>query len=219
MKHSFWGQEFSSFEIQKSLTQSKFKVKECKSINETINLTANYISRGAVVGWFQGRSEWGPRALGNRSILANPAISSMKDTLNKKKKRETFRPFAPSVLKEDVSTIFEQDVDSPFMMHVVKFKEKFRQAFPSVTHVDGTGRIQTVDKENNLIYYKLLVELKKLIGYGIVLNTSFNENEPIVETPEQAISCFNRTDMDILVVGNFVLTKNSKDYSEFDMPN
>ena len=133
----------------------------------------------------------------------------MKEIINKKiKKRESFRPFAPSVLREDVAKLFEQNIDSPFMMHVVKFKEEFRNTFPAVTHVDGTGRLQTVDKENNALYYQLIKAVKKRKGFGIILNTSFNENEPGVETPEQAIACFSRTDMDVLIIGNFIITKN-----------
>jgi len=181
---------------------------KCKDVGETVKITADHISDGAVVGWYQGRSEWGPRALGNRSILANPAIPTMKDTINVKiKKRESFRPFAPSVLREEVGRFFEQDIESPFMMHVVKFKPEFQKIFPAVTHVDGTGRMQSVDPENNALYYQLISAVKERTGYGIVLNTSFNENEPVVDTPEQAIACFDRTDMDVLVLGNFVLVK------------
>ena len=208
MKHAFWGNEYSAQQIRKAIDPANFSVNECRTQSQTVEIVADYIASGSVVGWFQGRSEWGPRALGNRSILANPAIPSMKDTINKKiKKRESFRPFAPSVLREDVAKLFEQNIDSPFMMHVVKFKEEFRNTFPAVTHVDGTGRLQTVDRDNNALYYKLISAIKKRTGFGVVLNTSFNENEPVVETPEQAIACFNRTDMDVLVIGNFVVTK------------
>jgi carbamoyltransferase len=132
----------------------------------------------------------------------------MKDTINRKiKKRESFRPFAPSVLREEVSRFFEQNIESPFMMHVVKFKPEWREVFPAVTHVDGTGRLQSVDQESNALYYDLISAVKKRTGYGIVLNTSFNENEPVVDTPEQAIACFERTDMDVLVLGRHVLVK------------
>ena len=129
--------------------------------------------------------------------------------INKKiKKRESFRPFAPSVLREEVARFFEQDIESPFMMHVVKFKKEFLGKFPAVTHVDGTGRLQTVEEQNNQLYYKLIKEFKRITGYGILLNTSFNENEPIVDTPTQALDCFKRTDMDALVLGNYLITKN-----------
>ena len=132
----------------------------------------------------------------------------MKDIINKKiKKRESFRPFAPSILEEDKDLFFEQSLKSPFMMHVVKFKQKWRKKFPAVTHVDGTGRLQTVDQNSNLIFYNLIKKIKEITGFGIVLNTSFNENEPIVENPEQAINCFNRTDMDGLFLENFCILK------------
>ena len=166
-----------------------------------------------MVGWYQGRSEWGPRALGNRSILANPAIATMKETINSKiKRRESFRPFAPSVLMEDVSTYFEQNVKSPFMMHVVKIREEWRERLPAITHVDGTGRLQSVDSESNPLYYKLIKAFKSKTGIGLVLNTSFNENEPVVDTPEQALNCFIRTDMDALCLGRYILLKDANHY-------
>lgn len=208
MKHSFWGPQYPESHIRKAAETSGYPLHECCGEDEVIKIAAEHISDGAVVGWYQGRSEWGPRALGNRSILANPAIPGMTDTINRKiKKRESFRPFAPSVLREEVGRFFEQDIESPFMMHVVKFKPEWREMFPAVTHVDGTGRLQSVDAENNPLYYRLIRALKERTGYGIVLNTSFNENEPVVDTPEQAIACFDRTDMDILVLGKYVLFK------------
>jgi carbamoyltransferase len=171
-------------------------------------VAAGLIADGLVTGWYQGRSEWGPRALGNRSILANPAIPTMKDTINAKiKRRESFRPFAPSVLKEEVSTYFEQTVDSPFMMHVVKIRPEWRERLPAVTHVDGTGRLQSVDQDSNPLYHALIQAFQRRTGIGLVLNTSFNENEPIVDTPEQALHCFKRTDMDALCLGRYVLLK------------
>lgn len=208
MKHSFWGPEYPESHIRQAAEASGYRIRESQTEDEVVKIAADHIADGAVVGWYQGRSEWGPRALGNRSILANPAIKDMKETINKKiKKRESFRPFAPSVLSEEVGRFFEQNIESPFMMHVVKFKPEWRKVFPAVTHVDGTGRLQSVDAENNPLYYKLIKALKARTGYGIVLNTSFNENEPVVDTPEQAIACFERTDMDVLVLGNFVLLK------------
>ena len=132
----------------------------------------------------------------------------MKDTINAKiKRRESFRPFAPSVLQEDVATYFEQDVYSPFMMHVVKLKPEWRERMPAITHVDGTGRLQSVDRQSNALYHQLITAVKRRTGIGVVLNTSFNENEPVVDTPEQALACFVRTDMDALCLGNFVLVK------------
>ena len=210
MTHSFWGPEYSESRILRVAESSGYSMKVFKSKEETIEWTADQISAGAVLGWYQGRSEWGPRALGNRSILANPGIANMKDIINKKiKKRESFRPFAPSVLKEEVSRFFEQDINSPFMMHVVKFRSEWRDKFPAVTHVDGTGRLQSVDEKTNPLYYALIKALAARTGYGIVLNTSFNENEPVVDTPEQAVSCFKRTDMDVLVMGNVAIRKES----------
>mgnify|MGYP000603666836 FL=1 len=208
MKHSYWGPEYPDWRLREAIAASGQHYYSCKEIGEAVEVAADHIADGAVVGWYQGRSEWGPRALGNRSILANPAIQNMKDTINRKiKKRESFRPFAPSVLREDVGQYFEQDIESPFMMHVVKFKPEWRDVFPAVVHVDGTGRLQTVEHENNPLYYKLIKSIKRRTGHGIVLNTSFNENEPVVDTPEQAISCFQRTDMDVLVLGRHVLVK------------
>jgi len=208
MTHGFWGPEYPDWRIREAIDASGYGAYECHDIKETVSITAAHIADGAVVGWYQGRSEWGPRALGNRSILGNPAIPTMKDTINAKiKKRESFRPFAPSVLREEIPRFFEQDIESPFMMHVVKFKPEWRGVFPAVTHVDGTGRLQSVAADSNPLYHSLISALKVHTGYGIVLNTSFNENEPVVDTPEQAISCFDRTDMDVLVLGNFVMVK------------
>ncbi len=208
MKHTFWGPGYPDERLRSVAEAADYPLKVCADETELINTAADMIADGLVVGWFQGRSEWGPRALGNRSILANPAIPTMKDTINAKiKRRESFRPFAPSVLKECVSTCFEQTVDSPFMMHVVKIKPEWRERVPAVTHVDGTGRLQTVDKENNRLYHTLIDAFRQRTGVGMVLNTSFNENEPIVDTPEQAYDCFDRTDMDALCLGRYILTK------------
>ena len=198
MKHAFWGPEYSDERIRKVAESSGHLVKACHDENELVETASAMIADGLVMGWYQGRSEWGPRALGNRSILANPSILTMKDTINAKiKRRESFRPFAPSVLKEDIPTYFEQTVDSPFMMHVVKIRREWRNA-AAVTHVDGTGRLQSVDVESNPLYHRLISAFKKRTGIGMVLNTSFNENEPVVDTPEQAYDCFRRTDMDAL---------------------
>ena len=136
----------------------------------------------------------------------------MKKIINLKiKKRESFRPFAPSVLQEDVNKYFTQNILSPFMMHVVKFKDQWKNSFPAVTHVDSSARLQTVSEESNSLFYKLISEFKRLSNHGILLNTSFNENEPIVENPKNAIDCFKRTDLDILVIGNFIISK-KKDF-------
>ena len=210
MSHAFWGPAYDETRLRKVAVDAGagIRVEELASVDATVERVAALIAEGHVTGWYQGRSEWGPRALGNRSILANPAIPTMKDTINAKiKRRESFRPFAPSVLQEDVGTYFEQDVYSPFMMHVVKLKPEWRERLPAITHVDGTGRLQSVDRQFNALYHQLITAVKRRTGIGIVLNTSFNENEPVVDTPEQAFACFLRTDMDALCLGNFVLVK------------
>ena len=210
MKHSFWGPSYDEDEILNEINKKNLKYKKFDNTNELTKHAAKVISESNVVGWYQGRSEWGSRALGNRSILANPAHKNMKDIINSKiKKRESFRPFAPSVLDDDVTKFFECDIRSEFMNHIVKFKKEWCDVFPSVCHVDDTARLQTVNKDNNPLFYQLISELKKITGYGIILNTSFNENEPIVDTPEQAINCFLRTDMDILFLEKFMICKDS----------
>ena len=208
MQHAFWGPEYSDDHMRRVAKDSGLLYKECVDNADLVATASKLIADGMVTGWYQGRSEWGPRALGNRSILANPAAKDMKETINTKiKRRESFRPFAPSVLKEDVATYFEQDVYSPFMMHVVKIRNEWRSRLPAVTHVDGTGRLQSVDKESNPLYHSLISSFKERTGIGMLLNTSFNENEPVVDTPEQAFDCFSRTDMDVLCLGKFVLKK------------
>jgi carbamoyltransferase len=166
------------------------------------------ISQGKVVGWFQGRMEWGPRALGNRSILGDPRRADMKEILNAKiKRRESFRPFAPSILRERVGDWFEQDDDVPFMMQVFQVREDKRRLVPATTHVDGSGRLHTVRQEANPLYHRLISEFELLTGVPMVLNTSFNENEPVVCRPEEALDCFLRTKMDVLVLGKFYLER------------
>ena len=208
MQHAFWGPEYSDDHMRRVAKDSGLLYKECVDNADLVATASKLIADGMVTGWYQGRSEWGPRALGNRSILANPAAKDMKETINTKiKRRESFRPFAPSVLKEDVATYFEQDVYSPFMMHVVKIRNEWRSRLPAVTHVDGTGRLQSVDKESNPLYHSLISSFKERTGIGMLLNTSFNENEPVVDTPEQAFDCFQRTDMDVLCLGRYILKK------------
>ena len=164
--------------------------------------------RGGVVGWFQGRSEFGPRALGHRSIIVDPRRADAKNLLNNKiKRRESFRPFAPSILREHVSEWFENDDEVPFMMKVYQIKENKRAEIPAVTHIDGSGRLQTVYKETNEKYHDLINEFYKLTNIPILLNTSFNENEPIVSKPEEALDCFLRTKMDTLVMGNYIIKR------------
>ena len=164
--------------------------------------TACHIAAGRVVGWFQGRMEWGARALGNRSIVADPRRADMRDIINTKiKLRETFRPFAPSILDEARDEYFEGAVRDPFMIQVYQVRADKRAMLPAVTHVDGSGRLQTVTRETNPRYWALIRAFADRTGVPVLLNTSFNENEPIVEHPRQALDCFLRTDMDVLVMG------------------
>jgi carbamoyltransferase len=208
MKHAFWGPEYSKDEIENVIKAGKYSAKSFESDEDLVIEVAQLIKAGLVVGWYQGRSEWGPRALGHRSILADPSNQNMKEIINSKiKRRESFRPFAPSVLREDVGQFFEQDITSPFMMHVVKIRPEWRDRLPAVTHVDGTGRLQTVDKESNPLYYKLIAEFKSQTGIGMLLNTSFNENEPVVDSPQQAYDCFARTEMDAICLGRYIVLK------------
>ncbi len=175
---------------------------------ELVGRTAQAIADGKVIGWFQGRMEWGPRALGNRSILADPRRADMKDILNAKiKRRESFRPFAPSILREAVSEWFEQDDDVPFMMQVFQVRPAKRAFIPAVTHIDGSGRLHTVDLATNPLYYRLIDKFRESTGVPMLLNTSFNENEPVVCYPEEALDCFLRTNMDVLVLGNFFIER------------
>ncbi|MEY3051103.1 MAG: hypothetical protein RLY31_888 [Bacteroidota bacterium] len=169
---------------------------------------ADRLANGNVVGWFQGRAEFGPRALGNRSIIADPRRHDAKDLLNSKiKRRESFRPFAPSILKDHTSEYFEQVDDVPYMEKVFRIREEKRASIPAVTHVDGTGRLQTVDRHDSPRYYQLISAFHGKTGVPMLLNTSFNENEPIVNSPEHALECFLRTNMDMLVLENFVISR------------
>lgn len=207
--------------IYSAYTGSHFSNAEIKEILIAKNIKFNFIEdavlydqvsdcmiNGGVVGWMSGRAEFGPRALGGRSILADPRRQDAKELLNSKiKRRESFRPFAPSILKEYVSEFFELDEPVPFMEKVFQIKKEKQQLIPAVTHVDGTGRLQTVDKEIAPRYYELIDTFRKKTGIPILLNTSFNENEPIVNTPEEALNCFLRTNMDMLVLENYIITK------------
>ena len=173
-----------------------------------VRRTAEALVDGKIVGWFQGRMEWGPRTLGNRSILADPRRADMRDILNAKiKRRESFRPFAPSILRDAVGEWFEQDDDVPFMAQVFQVRPAKRAFMPAVTHVDGSGRLHTVDLATNPRFYRLVEQFRELTGIPILLNTSFNENEPVVCYPEEALDCFLRTNMDVLVLGNFYLER------------
>jgi carbamoyltransferase len=215
MNHAYWGPEYDNDEIGLLLDASATKLAEqgCQRdffADEEVlcSLTANAISEGRVIGWFHGRMEWGPRALGNRSILGDPRRADMKDILTLKiKRRESFRPFAPSILREAVPEWFETDDDVPFMMQVYQIREKKRSLIPAVTHADGSGRLQTVDKSTNPRYYQLIESFCALTDVPVLLNTSFNENEPVVCTPAEALECFLRTRMDVLVLGNWFVSR------------
>ena len=207
MKSAYWGPEYSDEELRATI-QTYGLPQERLPDAQLMDSTAHAIADGKVVGWFQGRLEWGPRALGNRSILVDPRRAEMKDLLNERiKRREPFRPFAPSILLEHVGDYFEKSYPDPFMMKVYPVKPEKRSVIPAVTHVDGTGRLQTVDRETNPRYWGLIKRFGEISGVPVLLNTSFNENEPIVCTPKEAVECFLRTRMDVLVLGNYYLTK------------
>lgn len=208
MSNAFLGPEYSHETMKRVLKDRGIDYRKLNR-DELLNETAKEIERGRVVGWFQGRSEWVPRALGNRSILAHPGMPDMKDVLNARiKHREAFRPFAPSVLAERQSVVFEHDYPSPFMLHVYKIRDPWRERLCAVNHIDDTGRLQSVSREDNPLYYDLIRTFDERTGIPVILNTSFNENEPIVEHPAEAADCFIRTKMDVLVLGPFFCRKN-----------
>src|SRR5262249_49089833 len=188
---------------QQRIAAAGCSLEEISQETELCRRTAASVAGGKVVGWFQGRMEWGPRALGNRSIVCDPRRADMKAILNAKiKRRESFRPFAPSILAEYVPEWFEEEDAVPFMMKVFQIREEKRAAIPAVTHVDGSGRLQTVTRDANPRYYRLIEAYRDLTSVPMVLNTSFNENEPVVCKPQEALDCFLRTDMDVLVMDN-----------------
>ena len=212
MDHACWGPEFSRKEIRYAVDSNGLAQKGCVIAElgeqELMHRAASIIAHGKVLGWFQGRAEWGPRALGNRSIVADPRRPEMKEILNKRiKHREIFRPFAPSILAEATSEYFEKSHPSPFMTLAYSVRPEKRDKIPAPTHVDGTGRLQTVTREANPRYHALISAFRDLTGVPVVLNTSFNDNEPIVCRPEEAIDCFQRTQMDALVLGDLLITR------------
>lgn len=214
MDHAYYGPAFTNDEIRLLLEQRRtdLETESCSvqfmEEDELVEATAQGISEGQVIGWFQGRMEWGPRALGNRSILGDPRRADMKDILNLKiKRRESFRPFAPSILREAVPQWFETEDDVPFMMQVYQIREEKRALIPAVTHADGSGRLQTVHESTNPRYHRLIQAFQRRTDIPLVLNTSFNENEPVVCKPEEALNCFLRTKMDILVLGNWFIKR------------
>jgi len=206
LAHAFYGQQYSEAEIERALSAAGLRYQRIPEA-QLIRRVAQDLADGQIVGWFQGRFEMGPRALGNRSILADPRRPEMRDVLNTKvKKREPFRPFAPAVLLERASEFFEIDQPDPFMTLAPRVRAAKRTAIPAAVHVDGTGRIQTVERSANARYYALIEEFGRLTGVPVLLNTSFNRKEPIVASPEDAIDCYLKSEMDVLVLGDFYTT-------------
>jgi carbamoyltransferase len=208
MEHAYWGPEYSESAMQRAVASTGL---ECRRVDDVERQTARLLAQGHVIAWYQGRMEWGPRALGNRSILADPRRAEMRDTINAKVKfREPYRPFAPSVLEEDVEDYFHFSGASPYMTFVCRVRDNKKDVIPAVTHVDGTARIQTVSRAHNPRYWSLLNEFKALTGVPIVLNTSFNiRGEPIACTPEDAVRCFLNTGIDYLVLGNTICRRSA----------
>jgi carbamoyltransferase len=212
MNHAYLGPEYTTERVRQALEQSRipgcgFSIAELPE-EELAKAAAREVAAGKILGWFQGRAEWGPRALGNRSIVADPRRPEMKRILNERiKHREVFRPFAPSILEEAAGEYFERAYPSPFMTLAYPVRPEKRATIPAPTHVDGTGRLQTVSRAANPRYWLLIREFANLTGVPVVLNTSFNDNEPIVCRPEEAIDCFLRTKMDVLVLGNTIIRK------------
>lgn len=207
MQDAYTGPCYTNGTIEKTLGKYHLTGTALEEL-ELAQRGAAIVAGGSVLGWFQGRMEWGPRALGNRSIIADPRREDMKDILNARiKHREKFRPFAPSVLLQEVQDYFDQSYPDPFMVKVYNVLPEQRGVIPAVTHVDGTGRLQTVEREYAPLYWNLIHAFKDLTGIPLVLNTSFNENEPIVCTPEEAVECYLRTKMDALIIGNYLLEK------------
>ena len=214
MEHAGWGPGFAPQDVARLIATGNIANGDLKidEFPEEVMLqeTAKHIATGKVIGWFQGRAEWGPRALGNRSILADPRRADMKDILNQRiKHRETFRPFAPSVIEEATGEFFERTDPSPFMTFAYPVRPEKRSVIPAPTHVDGTARLQTVSRQHHPLYWRLIREFGNQTGVPVLLNTSFNENEPIVCRLEEALDCFLRTKMDVLVLGNHILEKKS----------
>lgn len=216
MEHGYWGTEYPHADVRPAIAalcdpEWHFDCEDYPDESSLCRATASLIAEGNVVGWYQGRMEWGARALGNRSILADARRGDMRDVINLKIKfREKFRPFAPSILEEAMDEYFVGAAADPFMQQVYPVREDKRAVLPAVTHADGSGRLQTVNFRTNPRYYRLIDEFRKLTGVPVLLNTSFNENEPIVDTPEQALDCFLRTKMDVIVVNQTIIRRTPK---------
>ncbi|MGB9467394.1 MAG: carbamoyltransferase [Candidatus Acidiferrum sp.] len=212
MDHAYWGPGYTRDEIRHAIDANGLGKNGCRieelTEDSLMQRTAAIVADGEILGWFQGRAEWGPRALGNRSIVADPRRPEMKEILNQRiKHREIFRPFAPSILAESTGEWFEKSHPSPFMTLAYSVRTEKRDKIPAPTHVDGTGRLQTVTREANPRYWSLIKAFEQLTGVPVVLNTSFNDNEPIVCRPQEALDCFQRTQMDALVLGDFLITR------------
>src|SRR5216683_2351757 len=212
MEDAYWGPGYTHDQVRAAVAASRLQAEgmEISELPEEVAAkeAAKEIAAGKILGWFQGRAEWGPRALGNRSIVADPRRPEMKEILNRRiKHREVFRPFAPSILAENTAEYFEKSHPSPFMTLAYAVRAEKRDKIPAPTHVDGTGRLQTVTREANPRYHALISAFRDLTGMPVVLNTSFNDNEPIVCRPEEAIDCFLRTQMDALVLGDFLVSR------------
>lgn len=212
MDHAYWGPGYSRDDVRRAIDANGLEKNGCRveelPEDNLMSRTAAIVADGKILGWFQGRAEWGPRALGNRSIVADPRRPEMKEILNRRiKHREIFRPFAPSILAERTSEWFEKSHPSPFMTLAYAVRPEKRDQIPAPTHVDGTGRLQTVTRDANPRYWSLIKAFEQLTGVPVVLNTSFNDNEPIVCRPEEALDCFQRTQMDALVLGDFLITR------------
>jgi len=206
MEHAYWGPEYSNDEIEAVLRESKLEYTYEKDIEQNV---AQLLEKGKIVGWFQGRMEWGPRALGARSILAHPGLPGMKDKVNLEvKRRESWRPFAPSILEEEVKNYVENSCPTPFMLLTFIVKKEKREDLQAAMHVDNTARVQSVSPRHSPRFYKLICEFKKLTDIAALLNTSFNDKgEPIVMTPKDAIRTFSSTGLDVLAIGNFLIQK------------
>ena len=214
MEHAYVGPSFDDAQIQSAIDAARssaddrpFTAKRVEDAQLFAEISG-HIADGKVVGWFQGGMEFGPRALGNRSIVADPRRTDMKDILNSRiKHRETYRPFAPSVLEERVGQVFERSEPSPFMLMVYRVRPEMKDRIPAITHVDGTGRLQSVSPRTNPRYHALISAFEKRTGIPLVLNTSFNEHEPIVATPQEALACYLKTNMDTLALGNWIVER------------
>ncbi len=212
ISNPYLGPSFDNFEIKKvindNICSSKFEILDLENEDRMIQKVTDLLVDGNIIGWFQGKMEIGSRALGNRSIICDPRLQNARDLINTKIKfREKFRPFAPSIMEEYVLDWFVKKQLSPYMSFVIDFKEEKKKLVPAIVHVDGTGRLQTVSYKNNKLYYNLIKSFFKKTDVPIILNTSFNENEPIVCKPIEAINTFLRTSMDVLVMNNYVVVR------------